>query len=276
MGPNRMDPMMLGGLLLAVIAIVAATLIDGNAFGPLIGPSSFVLVVFGTIGAAAMAYRKADLARVPGVVRTAFTGSPPDLGAAVTRLATLAETARREGMLALENKLPNVDDPAIRDGLQLLVDGSDADQVRDLIQIDVAAVDERHRLGIAFFKSLGGYSPTFGMIGTIVGLINMLQNLTDPTQLGIGMALALLTTLYGVLFANLVWLPTAARLERLNELELAGRDLVLDGVLCIQAGLSPRLLVERLETYLPPGERVGHKARLAGPTSVDSVDREAA
>lgn len=259
--------MLVGGLLLALLSMVAATLIDGNSLGPLIGPSSFVLVVFGTIGAGLMAYRKRDVTRMPKVLAQAFTAKPPDVDEIVTQLAALADVARRQGMLALEGKLGELTDEALRDGAQLLVDGFDADQVRELIDIDIAAVDERHQSGISFFKTLGGYSPTFGMLGTVIGLINMLQNLTDPAQLGIGMALALLTTFYGVLFANLIWLPIANRLTRLNELELAARDVMLDGILAIQAGTSPRLLVERLETYLPPAQRVGHQARSAGGTT---------
>jgi chemotaxis protein MotA len=113
------------------------------------------------------------------------------------------------------------------------------------------------------------------MLGTVIGLINMLQNLTDPAQLGIGMALALLTTFYGVLFANLLWLPIASRLTRLNELELGVRDVILDGLLSIQEGMSPRLLVERLETYLAPSQRVGYRAR--SETTVETARaREAA
>lgn len=270
-----MDPLLIGGFFLALLSIVVATLIDGNAFGPLFGPSSLVLVFFGSIGAALMAYRKADLSRFPKALLQAFTGRPPDVDATVSSLGALADTARREGMLALETKLAEVEDPSLRRGMQLVVDGLDADEVREIVQIDIAAVDERHQVGIGFFTALGGYAPTFGMLGTVVGLINMLQNLTDPAQLGIGMALALLTTLYGVLFANVVWLPIASRLTRLNEQELAARDIALDGILAIQAGVSPRLLVERLETYLPPERRVGHAVR-AGSTSIDSAQQRAA
>lgn len=264
-----MDPILIGGFILALLSMVVATLIDGNAFGPLVGPSSFVLVFFGTIGAALMAYRKADVLGFPKAALQALRGSPPDVDATVTTLGSLADVARREGMLALESRLADIPDDALRRGMQLLVDGLDTEQIREIIEIDIAAVDERHRLGIDFFTSLAGYSPTFGMLGTVVGLVNMLQNLTDPAQLGVGMALALLTTFYGVLFANLLWMPVANRLTRLNEQELAARDVALDGILAIQAGTSPRLLVERLETYLAPELRVGYAARAeAGPRAV--------
>lgn len=260
-----MGVLFIGGLVLSLLAIVVSTIIDGNSFGPLIGPSSALLVFFGALGAALMAYGTKDLAKIPKAVIYALKGSPPDPDDAVTELAKLADVARREGMLALEGKLDDVSDDFLRRGLQLVVDGLDADQVREVLDIDLAAVDERHKLGIDFFKSVAGFAPTFGMIGTVIGLVNMLQNLSDPDQLGIGMALALLTTLYGVMLANMVFTPISNRLQRLNGQELAARDVAIDGILSIQAGTSPRLLVERLEIYLPPPARVGLNERTKGP-----------
>jgi chemotaxis protein MotA len=269
------DPLFIGGLVVSILGIVVATLMDGNSFGPLIGPSSFVLVLLGALGASLMAHRTKELSRLVKAGVYVFKGAPPDPSVAVTHLASLADVARREGMLALEAKLGDIDDPFLRSGLQFVVDGLDAEQVRELLEIEMGAVDERHQLGIGFFKSLGGYAPTFGMIGTVVGLINMLQNLSDPSQLGIGMSLALLTTLYGVMFANLIFLPIANKLEHLNGLELSARDVAVDGITAIQAGLSPRMLVERLETYLAPEQRIGHHARMAGETAPAAAPQEA-
>ena len=266
-----MDPLFLGGFFAILAAIVVSTLMDGNSFGPLIGPSSFVLVFFGALGAGLMAYRTTDLGTIPKSLIYAFKGRPPDPSDAVTTLADLAQVARRDGMLALESKLEEIEDAYLRSGLQYLVDGLDADRVRDLLEIDMAALDERHQTPIAFFKAIGGYAPTFGMVGTVIGLINMLGNLSDPEQLGAGMALALLTTLYGVLIANVLFVPVASRLARLNQLELDAREVVLDGILSIQAGLSPRLLVERLETYLPPAARLGHSERIGGGAAQQSA-----
>jgi chemotaxis protein MotA len=261
-----LDPLLIGGLLTVFLSIIVSTVMDGNTFGPLIGPSSFVLVFFGALGAGLMAYRTADLGRIPKAVIYSFKGKPPNPSDAVTVLAELAQIARRDGMLALESKLEEVEDLFLRGGLQYLVDGLDAERVRELLEIEIAALDERHKTPVDFLKAVGGYAPTFGMVGTVIGLINMLGNLSDPDQLGAGMALALLTTLYGVLFANVMFLPVASRLERLNDLELAAREVALDGILSIQAGLSPRLLVERLETYLPRTDRIGHSERI-GSTS---------
>lgn len=262
-----MDPIFFGGLFLTLLGIVVATLMDGNALSPLIGPSSFVLVFTASIGAGIMAYRKSELGGMPKSAMKAVKGEVPDVQVTITELAKLAEVARRDGMLALEQKLDTVEDRFLRLGLQLLIDGADEDVVRDTMEIELAATDERHKTAIGFYRGLGAYAPTFGMVGTVIGLINMLGNLTDPSQLGKGMAVALLTTLYGVLIGNLAFNPIAARLERLNEVEMAAMDVALDGILTIRGGASPRGLIERLESYLPPSARVGVGDRLAEPSS---------
>jgi chemotaxis protein MotA len=259
------DPLFIGGLLLALLGIVIATIIDGNSLVPLLAPSSFMLVSLATLGAGVMAYRKSELLLMPKSAMKALRADVPDMQQTITELGHLADTARRQGMLALEARAEGIDDRFLATGVQLLVDGADEDVVRETMEIEIAATDERHRNAIGFFKSLGTYAPTFGMVGTVIGLINMLGNLQDPTQLGRGMALALLTTFYGVLLANLIFNPLATRLERLNEVELATLDVALDGLLTIRRGASPRNLVERLESYLPPSERIGVADRLSAP-----------
>ena len=271
-----MDPIFFGGLGLAFLSIVISMVMDGNSPGALIGPSSFVLVFFGSIGATLMAYRKSHLALVPASLKAAIKNAPPELDEVIDTLAPLADVARREGMLALEARIESIEDPFLRSGVQLLVDGMDTEQIQQTMEIEIAALDERHRVAIGFWKSLGGYAPTLGMLGTVIGLINMLGNLTDPAQLGIGMSLALLTTLYGVLFSNLLFLPVANRLDNLNRAELAARDMALDGVMALQSGVSSRMLVERLETYLPVSERQGYQVRIKGEAPVAAPDAEAA
>lgn len=273
-----MDPIFLVGLLIALLAIVFSTLIDGNSFAVLIGPSSIMLVVVGTLGAGIMAFRKQELGVVPKSVVKAIKADVPDVQEIITDLARLAEVARRDGMLALESRLGDVDDRFVQLGLQLLVDGADEDVVRDTLEIEIAATDERHRTAISFFKTQAAYAPTFGMLGTVIALVNMLGNLSDPSQLGRGMSMALLTTLYGVLIANLLFGPLASRLERLNEVEMAARDVILDGVITIRNGSSPRALVERLESYLPPSQRggVGDRLGKGGGATGGTAPRKAA
>lgn len=271
-----MNPLVLGGLLAAVAGIVVSTFMDGNSLAVLVGPSSFVLVFLGSLGAAVVSYDVADVKRAPGALIRAFKGAVPDSDATIDTLLRMAEVARRDGLLALEKQLDDVDDRFIQSGLQLIADGVEADTVREMLEIDVAALDERHRSMISLFESLGAYAPTFGMMGTVIGLINMLGNLSDPSQLGLGMSLALLTTLYGVLFANLLYLPIGARLKRLNAQELSARDMALDAMLAIQDGMSPRVLVDRLEAYLPVAQRQGYNGRMQRPELVETPVTEAA
>lgn len=249
------------GIIVAILAIVVSTVMDGNSFGALIGPSSLLLVVLGSIGVSLSGFQIADLKPVPKGIIISFTGKEPDPGEAIDRLMKFAEIARKEGVLALEQQLEGLDDPFMRLGLQSIVDGVDGEMVRDLLEIEMAALEERHSPVIGFVKTMGSYAPTMGMVGTVVGLINMLGNLSDPAQLGLGMSVALLTTLYGVIFANLVFLPIASKLQRLHDLEVAQKDLILDGILAVQGGASPRMVVERLEAYINPSQRVGHQER---------------
>jgi len=255
------DPLSLIGLGLVFLAIIGSTIMDGNSFGPLIGPSSLVLVLFGTIGATLAAYRMEDAKRLPKGFIVAFTGSPPDPDALVTQMMEFAEAARREGLLALEAKMEELEDPFLTAGLTMVVDGVEGDEVREVMETEITAMESRHESLIGLFKKLVEYAPTLGMIGTVIGLINILGNLSDPEALGTGMALALLTTLYGVFFANVIFAPVAGKLEKLNAIEVAARELTVEGVLAIREGASPRNLVERLEARLEPELRVGFKSR---------------
>jgi chemotaxis protein MotA len=248
-------PMTIIGVIAALLAIVVATVMDGNSFGALIGPSSLVLVLLGTFGVTLAGFQITDLSRVPKALTTALFGKVGPPTEIVSRLVAAAETARREGVLALEPMLEEIDDSFLRSGLQQVVDGLDGEAVKDMLEIEIASIEERHGTMIGFFKTLGGFAPTMGMIGTVIGLINMLGNLSDPSQLGLGLSVALLTTLYGVVFANLIFLPVSNKMQRLHDAEMTTKELALDGVLAIQAGAGPRVLAERLEAYLPPSER---------------------
>ena len=257
-----MDPLSAIGLVLVFVAIIVSTVMDGNSFGPLIGPSSFVLVLMGSIGAVLAGFRMNDAKRLPKGFIVAFTGSPPDPDVLVTRLIKSAEAARKDGILALEQGLEDMDDKFLQSGLQMVIDGMEGEDVRNVMEAEISAMEARHDSLIGMFKKLVEYAPTLGMIGTVIGLINILGNLSDPEALGTGMALALWTTLYGVFFANILFGPVAAKLALLNTMEVASRELTVEGILAIREGASPRHLVERLEAYLEPELRVGAKARL--------------
>lgn len=252
------------GIVIVFISIVVSTVMDGNSFAPLVGPSSLVLVLLGSLGAGITGYETADVTGLIKSLMVAFTRKPANGDGAVSVMMKMAEIARKEGVLALENQLSSIDDPFLKEGLQLVVDGMDPATVKAILDAQIDGVDIRHQVQISIWKGLGGYAPTMGMLGTVIGLINMLGNLSDPDQLGIGMSLALLTTLYGVLFANVVFLPVAGKLENLNAQELKTMELIVEGVSSIQNGASPRMLVERLEAWLDPARRIGYQARAKG------------
>jgi chemotaxis protein MotA len=252
----------IGGLVLILLAVVVSTVLDGNSFGPLISPSSFVLVFFATVGASAFAYELQDIANLPKVVVRAMKSSSYDLSDRISMYMRLAESARREGLLALDSQLDDIDDAYVQYGLRLVTDGADETQLKEELDAYMGAIEERHAVPSAIFRKLASYAPGFGMVGTVIGLVNMLGNLSSPEELGAGMALALLTTLYGVVFANVVFQPLAERLEKLHAAEMSAMEFDTDAICALQSGTSPRALVAHLESLLPPGQRQGYDDRL--------------
>lgn len=209
------------------------------------------LIVFGgTISAVTASFPLSDLKRVLQWFKIAFTEKSYGTTQAYQTLVHFAEKARREGLLSLEQELETVDDRYTRQGLQLVIDGTDPEITREILESDIATLEKRHKVGISVFESAGGYAPTLGIIGTVMGLIHVLGNLTDPTMLTKSIASAFLATLYGLSSANLVWLPISNKLKMKDKAEVASMEMVLDGILSIQAGENPAILKEKLKTHL--------------------------
>jgi chemotaxis protein MotA len=249
------------GIGLIFLAIIGSTLMDGNSFGPLIGPSSIMLVFLCAVGAAMISSEIKDMAGLPKAIIYSLKAKPPDLGARVTLYMELADLARRDGLLGLESRAEDIDDAFVRYGLQLVTDGTDEEELKKELSTWARAVGERHAVAPTILRKLGAYAPAFGMVGTVIGLINMLGNLSSPEKLGSGMALALLTTLYGSLLANLLFQPLAERLEKLHDMEMSSMAFDADALCALQTGTSPRSLVAHLESLLPPGDRQGFSGR---------------
>ncbi len=182
---------------------------------------------------------------------TAFnkTGTPSE---EIERIVEYANLARKEGLLALESKLQEVDDSFFAKGIQLVIDGFGADTVRDIMELEADWQRQRHGVGKKIMDQMGAFAPAFGMIGTLVGLVQMLQNLSDPSMIGVGMATALLTTLYGAMLSNMVFLPLSGKLEILAGNESILRDLMIEGIVAIQSGEKPALIKEKLKCFLAP------------------------
>lgn len=249
------------GFVLCIVAIVGSTIMDGNSFGPLIGPSSFVLVFFCAVGVSMMSFEMDEMKALPKACIRALKPVAVDYDARIKFYIELADLVRRDGLLALESRMTEVEEPFIRHGLALISDGCDEAQLRRELETWVDSMVERHAIGPSFMRKMTTYSPAFGMVGTVIGLVNMLGNLSSPEELGGGMALALLTTLYGSLFANLLFQPFAERMEHLHEAEVTQLVFDTDALLGLQTGTPPRALVEHLESLLPPAQRLGFEER---------------
>ncbi|MGJ9382358.1 motility protein A [Salipaludibacillus neizhouensis] len=211
-----------------------------------------ILVVFGGLsGAILINFSLADLRLLPKVMKEAFQSKNQNLQDLIDTFVNLSGIARREGLLALEAGLEDVQDPFIEKGVLLAVDGIEPDIIKDIMMAEVVAMEERHRKGRNILEKAGEYAPAWGMIGTLVGLVLMLQNLNDPTTLGPNMAVALLTTLYGSLLANLVFIPMANKLAMSTEEEVFIKQIVVEGVIGVQSGQNPKILQEKLSAFLP-------------------------
>ena len=213
---------------------------------------SSVLIVFGGLTAAILInFSIEDLKLVPKVFRETFRAEPQNLPVLINTFVQLSTRARREGLLALEAGLEEVEDPFIKKGVLLAVDGIEPEIIKDIMMAEVVAMEERHRKGRQIVEKCGEYAPAWGMIGTLIGLVLMLQNLNDPSTLGPNMALALLTTLYGSLLANLVFIPMANKLANKTEEEVFVKQIIVEGVIGVQSGQNPKILEEKLSAFLP-------------------------
>lgn len=247
-----MDPSLMIGVGLALASLVASIIMEGGSLGSMFLVAPMILVFGGTIGAAIAGAIKRDITALPAELKRALTAKSPAPGEVVETLVHLAGRARREGMLALEDEAAGVENEFLRRGLQLAIDGTDADDVADILAAEVDTKRAGDAQAAKLFNDMGGYAPTIGIIGTVLGLVHVLGELASPGKLGAAIAGAFVATLWGVMSANLFWLPLANRLKRLSQAECEQMDVVIEGILAIQGGASPRLVEQRLLSLLPP------------------------
>ncbi len=247
-----MDISTLGGLVLGIVLIVSA-IVMGGSIGAFIDIPSVFIVIGGTMATVFIRFTLGDVINTINVVMKAFFAKLQAPEEIIQELVTLSNIARKEGLLKLE-KQP-VSDPFLKKAIMYCVDGHDAEFIQEVLEREIDLTIDRHGLGQSIFKSMGDAAPAFGMIGTLVGLVNMLGNMKDPASIGPSMAVALLTTLYGAIIANLISLPIADKLKLRSQQEELNKKLVVEGVLGLQKGLNPRVLEELLKTFLPPKKR---------------------
>lgn len=260
-----MDISTLIGFVIGFGALVGSLLLEGGQLQSLYNLPAMMIVFGGTLGAAFISFPKEHILNLPKLIKQAFFGKTTmDELATIALMARLAEKARREGLLSLEEEMEGIDDGFLKRGTQLIVDGADPEMVRGVLQVDLLQMQNRHEAGYGVLEAMGGYSPTMGIIGTVMGLVNVLGELSDPSSLGPAIAVAFIATFYGVAAANLLWLPLASKLKRKSEAESTIRELMLEGLLSIQAGENPRIVQEKLLGFLAPFRRTETGRRAEG------------
>lgn len=241
------------GLLLGVSLLVIAIMIaPGASFGAFIDYASVMVVVGGSMSAALICFPLKSFLNTIRVAKNVFFNKQEDFTELIEQIVSLAETARRDGLLALEARLEEISNPFIVLGIQMAVDGTRPELVEDIMRTEMDAVATRHRNGKSVIDQMGRFAPAFGMIGTLMGLIIMLGQMDDPQAIGPGMAVALITTLYGAICANLFFLPFAEKLGFINKHELLAMEIIVRGIMAIQSGDNPRVIEQKLNTFVPP------------------------
>lgn len=250
-----MDIATIVGIVLALGSIIGGQALEGGHLGSLIQLTAFVIVLGGTVGAVCVQNPLPVVLRAVSLLSLGIKDPKHDNKGTITTIIDLANVSRKQGLLALEGKLKDIHDPFFRKGVQLIVDGTDPKVVHEIMEIDVEYQEEEGIKAAKVWEAAGGYSPTVGIIGAVLGLIHVMENLADPSKLGSGIAVAFVATVYGVGAANLFFLPLAGKMKFKLKEESAARLMIIMGLVGLAQGENPRLLQEKLEGYLPESER---------------------
>ena len=250
-----MDIFLIIGLVIGAICIVMALILKGASVAMLLNGEVAVIIFGGMIAAVLSSYTMADIKRLPKVMKVLMSNEEPDLNGMIEKMVELSNIARREGLLALEAPVNELDDPFMKQGLELVVDGAEAEQIRDLMESEVDAMESRHHRMSGLFKTAGATSPTLGVMGAAIGLIGALGNLSDINKLGPMIASAFVATIFGIFMGYLVMIPFATRLEAKNEEEVLLKTMIIEGVMDIQAGHSAKVIEQKLYAQIPPEKR---------------------
>ena len=249
-----MDIASVMGILSGFILIILSIVTSGD-IGGFVNIPSILVVVGGTIAGTLVAYPLPKFLEIMKITQKAFQYKNKNMAVVIDEVNDLANKARKEGLLSLEEASENINDDFLKKGIMLVVDGTDPELVKTLLETEVDFIAERHGTGQEVFEAMGAFAPAFGMIGTLIGLVNMLASLDDPSTIGPSMAVALITTFYGSVLANLIFIPLAKKLKFKSGEEILEKQIILEGLLSIQAGENPRIIDEKLKAFLPPSQR---------------------
>ncbi len=249
-----MDIVTIVGVIMA-FALIGWAIMSGGSAGAFIDVPSMAIVIGGSIAASMAAVPSSTLKCIAKIFGKTIKGSTQSPSKLIEDLVSYAEVARRDGILSLESMCKEIEDPFIVRGIQMAVDGTDPELIEQIMETELENLIGRHEAGRGLFATIGKYAPAFGMIGTLVGLVAMLANMDDPSSIGGGMAVALLTTMYGAILANVVFLPLADKLAARSAEEVLLKTIIIKGVMSIQSGDNPRIVEQKLKTFLPPSVR---------------------
>jgi len=257
-----MDLATIIGYGLAVFSIMFSAILEGGKEGSPIeilmrlwNVPAALIVFGGTAGVIIISFKLKDVLSIGKYIGIAFKESNLEIAGLIADIVRYAEAARKEGLLKLEEMVAEVKDEFLRKGIQLVVDGTDPTLVREIMEIETEYMEERHKIGVQIFQQAGGFAPTLGIIGTVMGLVNILSNLSDTSSLGPAISTAFIATFYGVFTANVFYLPMANKLKLNSKKEAASRQIIIEGILSIQAGEHPRVISEKLMSFLSPSAR---------------------
>ena len=251
---KKNDMLTVIGLILG-IGMMTFGMLKGSSLSLFFDISSVAITIGGSLAAVMIVCPMADFKKFGILFVQALKESEASKSETISQFSELSKKARREGLLSLEDAISNLDDEFLKKGLQMVVDGIEADSIREIMELEIAGMEERHKGGSDIFKTWGAFAPGFGMLGTLIGLIQMLANLTDSSTIASGMGKALITTFYGSLVANLFASPIAQNLIAKSAKEVTMREMMVEGVLAIQSGVNPRIVEDKLLSYLSPVER---------------------
>jgi chemotaxis protein MotA len=242
--------------IISSIGLLAASMTMGVGMDAFLDPPSVLIVCGGTACATMISYPLRDCLNTVSVLKHAFVTRPVTIGEIIASFTRFAVRARKEGLISLESDVRRIGEPFLRKAMELAVDGLEPEAITEILETEIAFQESRHRLGADIFQSMGNFAPAFGMIGTLLGLISMLRQLDDPSAIGPAMSLALVTTFYGAILANMVFIPIAGKLKARSRDESRIKELILQGVLSLCRGDNPRIIEQKLFAFLPPAARI--------------------
>ncbi|MDQ0271543.1 flagellar motor stator protein MotA [Cytobacillus purgationiresistens] len=244
------------GVVLGLIAIVLGMFFKGVGLGVLLNPAAILIIVIGTAASVITAFPTSEIKRIPKIVGVLFKEKTEMNPAELIRLfSDWAQLARKEGLLSLEARIDEVEDQFLKNGLSLAVDGQSADYIRDVLNEEIDAMEERHQSGAQIFSQAGTYAPTLGVLGAVIGLIAALGNMNDTDLLGEAISAAFVATMMGIFTGYVLWHPFANKLKRKSKIEAKQKQIMIEGILSILEGEAPRVIEQKLASYLPGSER---------------------